>query len=180
MTDDRLLADWLDRLRLTAQTDLAPFQTRDRFGELAGRASGFALYILDSLERLQAEPRLVHFGLAVEARVQVLDSPLASTVVVVHEVSVLEAGHTTQPVDANAFYTACFPFNAVLAGCYTLSRSDLRTRRYFSATERKDFNERRAIVTDFAAEAAEAFSIAELQIVPPPAHADLPFITEPR
>ena len=179
MNDEGFLADWLDPLRLTAQTDLAPFQTRDRFGDLAGRHGGFALFILDSLQRLIDEPRLVHFGLKVEARISVPRDNGSPTIVVAHQVTAIEGGTVATPLDVASFYNECFPFNAVLEGSYAIERSDLRTQRYFRATAAKALTDRRAVVTELCAEASAAFSIAELQVVPPPAHGAIPFISEP-
>ena len=172
--------DFIDRLRVTAERDLAPFQRRDRFGRLEGRAEGFALFVIEALHRLKAQPGLRAFGLEVKAHVTVEQDYKDSVIVVVHEVKAIEEGIIREPIDINEFYTKYFPFNVVMQGKFSISRQDSLAQRYLKALENKDIFERRAVLAILCTQASDAFSISELKVVPPPTtNADIPFITEP-
>ena len=174
------LSEWIDRLRVKAEQDLKPFQRRDRFGELTGRAEGFALFILESLQRLKTQQGLCRFGLIVNARITVEQDVDAPVIVVAHDITAIEEGLVREPIDIAAFYAECFPFNAVMQGQFTIARQDVLAQRYFRALAAEDIDERRAVLAIYCAQAADAFSIADLQVVPPPPRkSNIPFITEP-
>ena len=174
------VSDFIDRLRMTAERDLAPFQQRDRFGRLEGRAEGFALFIIETLHRLKAQSGLRAFGLEVKAHVEVEQDYKDPIIVVSHEVKAIEEGLVREPIDINDFYSKYFPFNAVMQGKFSISRRDTLAQRYFKALEEQDIFERRAVLAVYCMQAASAFTLSELKVVPPPAkNVDIPFITEP-
>ena len=176
---DGLVSDWLDRLRRTAQLDVESFQRYDRLGELAGRAESFALFILECLQRLREQAGLLRFGVAVNARVAVEREGGEPIIVVAHDVKAIEEGLIRKPIDIADFYARYFPFNAVMEGEFSVSRQDTLAQRYFQAVESEDIEERRAVIAIYCMRASDAFSTAELRVVPPPtSNADIPFITE--
>lgn len=172
-------SDFVDRLRVAAERDLEPFQRRDRFGALTGRAEGFSLFILESLRLLKDQAGLRRFGLTVNAHVAIEREAGQPTIVVSHEVKAIEEGLVREPIDIAAFYGQCFPFNTVMEGEFSISRQDRLAQRYFKALADKDIEERRAVLAIYCMHAADAFSIADLKVVPPPFGDSPPFITEP-
>lgn len=180
MTESLSLSGFLDRLRVKAKRDLEPFQRRDRFGELTGRAEGFALFILMILQRLQTQTGLLRFGCTVKTNVSVDREAGHPTIIVSHEVTAIEEGLIRDKCDINALYAQAFPFNAVMDGSFAVSRSEPLVQRYFNACRAGNSEERCGVLAMLCSQAADAFTIADLQVVPPPSEPDSsPFITEP-
>lgn len=172
--------DFIDRLRVTAERNLVPFQRRDRFGELTGRNEGFALFVLETLHRLKSQAGLKRFGIEVKAHVSIEHELNEPVIVVTHDVKAIEEGLVKEPIDIAEFYSKYFPFNAVMQGQFSISRQDVLAQQYFKALDAKDNMERHAVVAIYCLQAADAFTVSDLRVVPPaPKSSDIPFITEP-
>lgn len=85
-------------------------------------------------------------------------------IVVTQDVSLAQSGDYTKLLDAREFYETWFPFSGVWDGTFVLDRKDERVQRYLEATERKDHDDRRCMLTLLATEAEKSFSTRELLI----------------
>lgn len=156
--------DAIDPLR-ELDYNVQPFQKPSRYVDEPARIAAFEPFVLRCLDVLQAHTNIFRFGLAVESAVDVeREVREAPKVVVTQEVTLVQFGPHIPVVNALEFYESWFPFSGVWDGVFILDRKDERVQRYLEATEHKDHDTRRCMLTLLAVEAEKAFTSPEFVI----------------
>jgi hypothetical protein len=146
------------KYRNRAQYALEVFQRDDELGPSDRREAGFEYFVRRLLETLQERAHLLAFGLSVASQIEVAKEEGAASILVHQRVRSLEQGISNERIDIEAFYSECFPRNAVFDGEFLLTRSDELFKRYQAACTAEAEIEQFAVIAILSRRAEEAFS----------------------